>query len=395
MNKGGKEERILKDLKRVADGKNPQDPSAWREDLDSEFRRWKKKWPGSMNLPRMAHAIQCREEPRVAARFFRQLITREEQGIEESKPQDARVWYWTSFEPFSANYWGWSWLGEAVAAKVLSEKGGFDETVDILHRSLRRHAGMAALVAIRRMVLTNHPANPGNKREIYRGPGCFSAGARSNPAHFFIRSVNSCFSRASQMLPDFHRRNWIRIEDKIADAIDPHRGWGLGPEDRHHLVRLVENNNLESARHVVERLAPGTKTYARFEIRRYADRGGCTMFWNVNGNTSATYYGESLISGDAKEQDMKFIHPYCGEERVRGGTALGKKLLGKGEAKLLKKDGAEIVECANLTQDEANNPGKKRCTEGWQLPQGRPVLRFECGPDQALRLVEGQLGEDS
>ncbi|MEM9291029.1 MAG: hypothetical protein AAGD01_05060 [Acidobacteriota bacterium] len=378
MNQPSVEERILEEMKRVVSGNTPQDPGAWRDKLDPHYNNWKTGRPGSMNHPRMAQSINSHSDPAGAAAWFVKLIEQEEQGVEH----DGRQWYWTSYEPFSANYWGWSWLAEALAAKVLSEKGGFDHAVRVLHRSLRRHAGMAALVAIQDMIL-----RADNGRVHYRGLGCFAAGARANTAHHFVRSMNFLLSKAIQIDPQINRRYYI--EDEIAGLIDRGFDWGLSAEDRQQLQALVRSNSVAGAQHVVSYLAKDTKTLANFEIRRYHDFGCSLMFWNINGNTSATYYGQAPLAGESREADMIFVHPYGGHGRVRGGTPLGRKLLGRGEGHLV--DGGASFECANLTAEELKdefrqNDDPQRLVEKRDLPAGRPVLRFLCGPETGLKL---------
>jgi hypothetical protein len=147
----------------------------------------------------------------------------------------------------------------------------------------------------------------------------------------------------------------------------------------------AEGADLEKVSFAVSLLGPA-RVLAPLMVRRYRDGTlACMVEWNPSSNTSCAFLVASKSSARplSLRDQVVYLHPYGKNVRVRGGTALGNKILGRGETWW---DGDTFF-AANLTAEEEQRKGGPRFVLGHALPAGSTLLwEVNLGPDAPPRL---------
>lgn len=340
----------------------------WRRDHMPVRRNWM--GGVSNNLPRLAEAALAAERPQEAAEWWADLL-------DEEWSVGGR---WDAEEQFSRTYFGHTWAAEAAAHVILARQLPGHRAIRFLERSLVRRAAAAALCAVPDVV-----ASGARNQVVYRGVGIAWTGGRSN--HHINHPADHVAHRALTGRPpsiENHVDALTELCDAILTATAPHPAvhpFGVPPALRARLWSTVAERVIDpplrdasapqpfSVTQLVADLIGPARVAAPSWVRGYRQALACSISWNPSSNTSCTFLVVVRMARQGEPVELAsatFLHPYGPHGRVRGGTQLGKKILGRGET-WWEQEG-RLFACANLTAAEATAKGGPR----WELRELMP-----------------------
>lgn len=350
----------------------------WKDNHDHERRRWLE--GKSRNLSAMAEACLASIRPEEAAEWFAKLL-------EEEWPRNR-----DAQEAMGRNYGADTWVAELTALSILRHKLPGHRAIGLLERSLAFRAAWYSLTSVSSVVGLG-----AKNQEVYIGIGSLTTGGRTNPFHFENHPADEVIHRVltNQRPPVLkHPKNLTRLLDALM-RIGGDDWSGVGGSTRGSLLKLVESEggDLGQVRFAVSLLGP-MQTLAPLMARRYQDGTlAVSVEWNPSSNTSCTFLAASkTMSRPLRIRDqVAYLHPYGEHARVRGGTALGNQLLGRGQTWWGAGGESSVFFCANLTTEEASSrKDGRRFVLSYRLPPHTSIVwELRTSPDAPPRLAVG------
>lgn len=291
------------------DGVKPDRSLPWARSLDDGLSAWRPGLPGSPNRGRISNAIRCADDPRAAANWLRRMLALEAEGRHNGP------------EPMSPIYWGWSWLAELAAIRLLLRpKEGpyaYRDVLKVLEASIDRHTALAALVGAADVVVRP------NGRTVYRGPVVLGPGARGEGRHEADnRTAHAVFAACLGIRPAIQQRGVVpRLAAELASEAlrDPQ----LVRQCRSLIGAAVDRplSRPIPLKAAVAALVGGPlkdiRLAAPFEFYLWEDgRRIAIMRRNNNGNTGAIF-GFHMPPGCQDSLQVDYLYPYGDEPRVR------------------------------------------------------------------------------